>query len=243
MKKICVFTQTYGSNRQELYKYHNNDKSDLMFRNNFENLYSFHNSPDDYYQSIINNNYFSNLNNINMVRYNNMSYTESFKKTLNYLIENKFEYIIFLQDDCFNLSEGLYIEELIEFINNNSFEMLNLEKTPDDLGMDNSEIFLENNKFIVYNTSSEDFKNKGLYAFDDGAYVSSIRFILENIYDDNYFKINDIWQSEKYLNEKIKQKRIQRLTANINFYKRVNIVGPNNWDRSNNITLLNNKFN
>ena len=35
-KKICVFTQTYSNNRQELFKYHELDYLDIEFRNNFE---------------------------------------------------------------------------------------------------------------------------------------------------------------------------------------------------------------
>jgi hypothetical protein len=242
MKKICIFTQTYSDNRQELYYYHNNDKYDIIFRNNFENLYSFHNSSDEYVKHIMNNNYFAELKNLNMVRYNNISYTESFKITLNYLVKNEFDYLIFLQDDCFNLSNNMYITELVDFILKYDFDMLNLETTPIDLKLENTEIYYENNGFKVYNTSSEDFKNRGLYAFDDGAYVANINFLLNNLYDDNYFNKSDIWQSENYLNEKIKVNKIQRLTTNINFYNRINIVGPNNWDRINNLNILNDRL-
>lgn len=242
MKKICVFTQTYANNRQELYYYHNNDIVDILFRNNFENLYSFHNSSNDYTKSILENNYFSELKKLKLFRYNNISYTKSFKNTLNYFVENNFEYLIFLQDDCFNLSKSVDIEELNKFIFNNDFEMLNLETTLVDLKIENKEIFYENNDFKVYNTSSEDFKNRGWYAFDDGAYVANINFLLKYVYDNNYFNIGDIWKSENYLNEKITANKIQRLTTNVNFYNRINIVGPNNWDRINNLNILNDRL-
>lgn len=240
MKKICIFTQTYGNNRGELYKYHNLDYYDIYFRNNFDNVYCFHNSTKDFINEIVLYPYFKKIQNIDYIEYNLITYTESFKNTLIWLKNNNYDYLIFLQDDCFLINND-NLDELITFIKHNDFDMLNLEMTPKDIKIEPSVLY-KNNDFKVYNTNSNDFKNRGWFAFDDGAYVANIEFLLKEIYDDTYFGKNDIWEAENYLNQKISNKLIQRLTTNVNFYNRINIIGHNNWDRINNLEILKNKF-
>ena len=238
-KKICVFTQTYSNNRQELFKYHELDYLDIEFRNNFEfNLYSFHNSTPEYMKIINEFNYLKSLKNINIISYSNLSYTETFKNTLQGVLNLGFDYIIFLQDDCFTNDKNINIEELVNFIKNEDFDMLNLEWKGSNLNLKNEEIYYESNGFTVYNTTSDDFKNLGLYSFDDGAYVANIKFLLNELYDENYFNIGSIWSAENYLNNKINNKKIQRLTTNISLYNRYNLVGINIQDRRSSIEKL-----
>lgn len=238
-KKICVFTQTYSDNRKELFKYHELDFLDIEFRNNFEyNLYSFHNSTPEYIKIINEFNYLKNLKNINIISYTNLSYTETFKNTLQRVLNLGFDYIIFLQDDCLTNEQDINIKELVNFIKNEDFDMLNLEHKVSNLNLKEEEIYYESNGFTVYNTTSNDFKNRGLYSFDDGAYVANIKFLLNELYDENYFNIGNIWSAENYLNNKINNKKIQRLTTNISLYKRYNIVGRNIGDRNLSIEKL-----
>lgn len=159
-KKICVFTQTYSNNRSELFNYHELDKLDIDFRNNFDyNLYSFHNSDENYIKEMNNNfTYFKNLNNIEIISYKNISYTETFRQTLEKILNLGFDYLIFLQDDCFTTDKNIEIEELLKFINNEDFNMLNLETNVSMLNLKEEEIYYESNGFIVYNTNSDDFK-------------------------------------------------------------------------------------
>jgi hypothetical protein len=240
MKKICVFSQTYSNNRLELFNYHNKDKSDILFRNNFDlTLYSFHNCDKLYSNNLLDLDYFKNLSNLKTIFYDNISYTQSFKKTLDFLLENKFNYIIFLQDDC--LSNFDMNKELIEFIKNEEFNMLNLEITPQILSV-KPNIKYNKNGFEVYDTTSNDFVRDGLWAFDDGAYVANIKFLMEEIYDEIYFNKDSIWSAESYLNEKIKNKSIERLVTNIKFYHRYNILGPNCWNKSYELNELNKRF-
>lgn len=240
-KKICTFTQTYSNNRQELFYYHNKDICDINFRNQFDtNLYSFHNCSDNYVEDILKQDYFKHLKNLKIARYDNISYPKSFQYTLNWIIQNQYDYIIFLQDDC--LTYNSIDNEVIDFIKYQEFNMLNLETTPTDLNV-NKEIIYKNKNFKVYNTNSYDFVKKGLYAFDDGAYVAKVDFIVKFLYDNEYFLTTDVWNGEIYLKEKINKFPIQRLTTNKQFYKRYNILGRNNWDRNNLILQLNAKFN
>lgn len=240
MKKICVFTQTYSNNRLELFHYHNKDMSDIYFRNNFNlNFYSFHNSNIDYTNQLLNFEYFKNLHNLKVINYDNISYTESFKMTLKYLVDNGFDYLIFLQDDCLTYSD--ITKELVDFIKNEEFDMLNLENTPTHLNISNPKVLYSINNFEVYETYSSDFSKNGLYSFDDGAYVGKIDFLMKNLYDDKYFNESDIWRAEGHLSCKIGKSPIQRLTTNIKFYNRYNLIGPNS-NRKDTIDFLQKRF-
>jgi hypothetical protein len=222
---LCSFTQTYSDNRSELFYFHNKDKTDIYFRNKLDkNYFVFHNSPNEYKEKIIQNSYFNDIKNIDILSYDNICYTDSFYNTLMKIKNDGYKYMFFLQDDVFsNVNEKL-IDELLIFINNNSFEMLNIERT--NIKTEAPAIFSHDN-LKIYDTNSEDFKNKNLWSFDDGPYVANIDFLINTLYDNNYFSMQDIWTAEGYLNSKIANNKIQRLSTNFQFFERYAIVGRN----------------
>lgn len=241
-KKIAIFTQTYSNSRKELYEYHNLDINDINFRNNFDiNIYSFHNSSEQYQSEIKSSSYIKSLDNIKFIEYNDMYYTQTWKKSIFYMKSIGITHIIFLQDDCFCFN-SLKINNIINFIKNEEFDMLNIECSFSDLNKKEKNIFYSNQYISIYNTNSTDFVNKGWYSFDDGPYVASIDYIESLIYDDIYYTTGDIWRAENYLNNKIKNKNIQRLTTDFPIYKRFNIIGPNNWNRINELNELKNNL-
>ena len=243
MNKICTFTQTYSNNRKELFDFHNLDENDIKFRNLFEtNFYSFHNCSDDYVNEILSSKYFKSIQNLEVLRFNNISYTETFRQFLN-LINNKFEYFVFLQDDCFTLSSEFELfENIFNYVMENNYKMLNLERNFDLLCRHFSDEIFQKNDLCVYNSNSDHFRDRGLYAFDDGPYVARVDYVLEKIYDETYFSMGEIWPAENYLNDKVNKSSIQRLTTNNPIYRRYNILGINNWNRTEEIKLLNTKF-
>jgi hypothetical protein len=117
--------------------------------------------------------------------------------------------------------------------------MLNIEA--DNINPE-AKILYSSDNLKIYDTTSDDFKNKKLWAFDDGPYVANVDFLLDVLYDKIYFSKNDIWNAEKYLNDKITNSKIQRLTCNISLFRRFGIVGPNAWNRVNELKLLNEIF-
>lgn len=123
--------------------------------------------------------------------------------------------MFFLQDDVFSLVNEKVIDELLDFVKNNTFDMLNIEVPNINI---HTSIIYSNNNIKIYNTTSDDFVNKKLWAFDDGPYVANIDFLINKIYDINYFQFYDIWKAEGYLNQKITNNKIQRLTSNISFF-------------------------
>lgn len=238
---LCSFTQTYSNNRNELFYYHNKDKTDIYFRNKLDkNYYIFHNSPHNYIKHIIiQNEYFKRIKNLDIITYNNISYTDSFFNTLKKIKQDGYKYMFFLQDDVFSLVNEKIIDELLDFVKNNTFDMLNIEVPNINI---HTPIIYSNNNIKIYNTTSDDFVNKKLWSFDDGPYVANIDFLINKIYDVNYFQFYDIWKAEGYLNQKITNNKIQRLTSNISFFERIGIVGPNAWNRNNELIKLNKMF-
>jgi hypothetical protein len=252
MNNIIIFTQTYSDDRKILFDIHNYDEQDIKFRNNFDNLYVFHNCSDSYIEEIKNSNYLKSINNIRYLKYNGINYMESFRKTMN-LIKNEYNYLMFIQDDCFTNTND-HLEEIVKFIINENYLMLNLET---ELNINN--IYYKNNDFIVYNTNSVDFSNsidnsnsyynydpsteKHYWCFDDGPYVANIDFLNNYLYDENYYNnYTNILDGEIYLMEKIKNNPIQRLTMNKYLYKRRNIVGPHVENFNSDMSYLKNRF-
>jgi hypothetical protein len=94
---IASFTQTYSNNRNILYHYHNKDNTDIYFRNKLDkNYYVFHNSSKNYQDCICQGNYLSNINNLSIISYNDISYTQTIFKTLQKCKEDGVKYCMLL---------------------------------------------------------------------------------------------------------------------------------------------------
>ena len=237
---IASFTQTYSDNRTELFEFHSKDKPDIYFRNKLDtNYYAFHNSPSEYIKNIVEYPYFKSLNKIQYIYYNDITYPKSFFETLQKLKIDGVKYMCFLQDDVFSQVGEDIIDELLFFVRNNTFDMLNLEVSFSNTGK--SPIY-SGNKLIIYETTSADFSHQKLWAFDDGPYIANIDFLLEHVYDDVYFSKGNIWDGECYINEKIYHNSIQRLSCNIGAFSRVSIVGPNPTRIESDTQLLHDRF-
>ena len=237
---IASFTQTYSNNRNILYHYHNKDSTDIYFRNKLDkNYYVFHNSPKNYTDCICQGNYLSNIKNLSIISYNDMSYTQTIFKTLQKCKEDGVKYLFFLQDDVFPLVDNNIIDELLLFIKNNSFDMLNIEVP--NIKLDAPIIYSSEN-LKIYDTTSDDFKEKKIWSFDDGPYVASLDFLMTKIYDDIFFSKNDIWSAEIYLHDRVDKNKIERLSTNLSIFKRMAIVGPNACNVGEQITFLDDRF-
>jgi hypothetical protein len=240
-KKICVFTQTYSDFREELFLYHDLDDLDIYFRNHFDlNLYSFHDVSEDMKNKLLKKSYFLNLNNLEIITYNNISYNQSWKETLMKLKSYGVEKIIFLQDDCFSISSKEKIDALIEYIKNGNFKLLSIERNIDEFKVSNKNIIYD--KLIkVYDTYTNDYEGVS-YSFDDGPYVGDLDFLIEKVYDDNYYSFGSIWSGELYLKKKMESNIIERYVTSCPSHFRFNIVGANVTFRDENLTKLNKLF-
>lgn len=225
-KKICVFTQTYGNNREELFYYHNYDHLDIYFRNSFDiNFYAFHNCDENYKNKILQNSYFNQINNLSIVDYYGIEYTQSWKLTMQKFAELGVEYVIFLQDDCFSISTKEEMDDLINYIKNENFNLLSIEQNSNKFKLDNCKITYSN--FIkVYNTTSNDYVGISYY-FDDGPFVGNVSYIEQKIYDEIYYNMGLIWSGELYLHKKIELSPVERFVTSSPSHRRFNFVGKN----------------
>lgn len=243
--KVMVFTQTYHNNRHALFGYHDKDVTDLRFRNAFDKtVYAFHNSPPEYVQDILyTHSYFQQLDNLEVIQYDHMSYPETFRRTLQKCKSEGFDYMIFLQDDVLstgacNDDDAKHLDSLIEFIHTQDFDMLHLEnyvfkfESEPDAYPTPPILYSNEDGFKVYENHTKHFEESGQWAMDDGPFVAKIDFLLD-LYDAPYFQYLDIWQAEGYINEKTKQQPFVRLTCSHKFFRRYNAVGPNSWNAVN----------
>ena len=116
MVKVASFTQTYGDKRileLLLLKY---DTIGNTFRNKCDKIiFSFHNCPSEFIikgKSILENLYSSDK--LILLEYNNISYLETIKKTLENIKNMNIDYILQIQDD----QHGINTKENIVQINN-----------------------------------------------------------------------------------------------------------------------------
>lgn len=230
MRKFCVFTQTYGDGRAEIFDYRHLDKVDIFFRNQFDlNYYSFHNSSEDYTNRIKMDRYFSLLKNVEFNSFNNIEYTHILRDhVFKYLTDNKFTHFIYLQDDVFSIKKihpEFRIKELINFIKNGDYNMIYLEKSASQIGVSEDRLIKEDNGFKTYASTSVDFLKATKWAWDDGPFVARIDWLLDKVYDSIYLDSGTIGRGEAYLNRKIKRMDIERITTNLPIYKRYSIVG------------------
>jgi len=241
-KKICAFSQTYGDDREELYEYLKNDNSSINFRNSFDlNLYSFHNSSREYIDRIKKEEYFTKLKNLKLIEFNNIEYTHTLRNVLYGLLDEGYNYIFYLQDDCFTHESHRDITDLIDFIKNEDFNMLYLES--DGYYINSDTIRFKKDTLTIYDTTTQDFFKRNGWGMDDGAYIANIKFLLTKVYDEKYFSIGSIQKAEQHLSSKFSTLNIERLTPNFKLYRRFSIVGPNaHWDESKERQMLIEKF-
>lgn len=239
MNDVCVFTQTYGNDRGEIFDWKLKDENFNWFIQQFHSILSFHNTSDEFIENVISR--YPIWDEIVTIR--GVNYTESFRKIIEYVKESNFTKFIFLQDDCFSANrDKKYYESLVDYIKNEKFDMLNLSYTLDDDGKFKTKQLNEN--FSVFENTNHDLVNsngEAFYYFDDSAFCASVDF-LDNIYDENYFQIKDIWHAEVYLHRKFKDIVIPRNCLNVEMFRNSNFIGPNSWNRENELKWLENSL-
>lgn len=234
---ICLFTQTYGNERSELFDWKLKDENLNFFIQQFDHsVLSFHNSSKEFREKTIEryNVYKQNI------AFNDISYPECFRRIYEFLKQYNFKKLIFLQDDVFSVQKDKkYYEELANYIKESDHKMINLEFYPKDIKFP---ILEEKENFKVYNTNNHDLIkiDPNYYYFDDGTYAANVDFLGE-IYDSIYFRMPDIWHAEIYTHNKMGSKIIQRLILDKPSFRRCNLLGRNN-DRQNVLKWMQQRF-
>jgi len=236
---IASLTFTYGDEREDIFKYKQKDSIDKLLRSELDyNLYIFHNSSEKYIENIRLTGYLNDFK----IKFGSISgtYPQALKIALQLLKDKGVKKLLFLQDDVFSVTsdvEQLY--DLINFVKKTDLNYLNLEQAFDDKSI---EILSKQKTFKIFNTNTDFFKQRKLWSFDDGPYYASMDFILNELYDETYFSYPDIWSAEWYLKYKFDNKNILRPVTDTTFFRRVNFLGKNDWNKESELIFLNKNF-
>jgi|MDSW01.2.fsa_nt_gb hypothetical protein len=236
--KVCVWTQTYSDRRSEIFNWREKDEYLKYFVSLFDGSFlSFHNSSALYTKNIIEN--YKAYKSIFSI--DDVTYQQSLHYIVNLIKDNGYNKILFMQDDCFSIQRDFqYYKDLADYINNQDYEMINLTMESNENIKNGKEIF---EGTTLYNTTNINLVEAGLCAwyFDDGPYVADIDLAI-SIYDSNYMQFNNIWDGEKYLNRKMSLLEIPRNVLNKRSFRNVNFIGPNDWNKENELRWLNKNF-
>jgi hypothetical protein len=231
MRASSSLTQTYGDGRLLVFKYKSWDVEDVAFRRRLgRNLLVFHGSPAPFRRAVEDGAFFRDgLFEADEVAAE-VPYPRTLERTLRRLRGEGVRTILFLQDDAFSLRAGAGFDDLHAFASAHDFPMLSLELTSREVDVAQRRVVFEGSKLRVHEASSEDFRKAGIWAMDDGPFLANLDFLLQEVYDETYFSMPDVWSAEAYLKEKVEKQPIPRWAGNVRFWWRVNLVGPNGRD-------------
>jgi hypothetical protein len=263
---IFLFTQTYGDDRGLVFDWRSKDKNLNWFVKQFHNRLSFHNSSDAFVKEITDKHHdvWDEI-----VTFRDMSYTESFKKTIDYVKEKGFSKFIFMQDDVFSTNKDIELYEiLVDFIKSRNFPMLNLSYSINPIIENDFRKAIRHRELIeprpvppmtIYEMgaslwavsctnydlmsqpATRDSGEICEYFFDDTAFCCSTEF-LDEIYDQEYFTKDRIWAAEVYLHQKFADIVIPRFCLNVGMFQNRNLCGRNTSKIKETLHWLENNF-
>jgi len=222
------FFQTY-IDRLPLLMARSEDGFFKKFTDNFDvNIISLHNVTENVRDYVKNNEIVKNKI---ILEFNNISYTQCISNLLNVLSDLKCEKFFFYQDDTFsNEIDESNFSDLIDICFNFEYEILSLFHKMSRFKEMRKEILYKTKTFNVYNTNTHDFCKTGSWSFDDSPFICDFKQ-LKNIFDDTYFSCGDIWSAEKYLNNKFRQKCMNRSITDISFFNQYAVIGNHVHDQ------------
>lgn len=231
---VSSFTQTYGENRfleLMLLKY---DVVGNAFRNKCDMIiFSFHNCSKEFVEAgtrIVTDIYPAEK--LKILEYRNISYLETIRRTLDFLKEREFDYVLQIQDDQhgINSTETIHslddIDEMFSFLVKTKPALLNIfsnEGNPKYNGIKPLEKHKEiNTTFYSYNT--KEFQKKRLYAWNDGTYFARLDF-LRGLFS---MKLpTDVWGIEFSLKYFFDKNYLIRWGCDKLYFKASNLHGKN----------------
>jgi hypothetical protein len=216
---LASFTQTYGDKRKKLHEIYSRDNQMIEFKSHFDiNYHSFHNCNQetiDYYKSI------NKVNNVEYLIFNDIGYGECIKKLKVKLKEEGCTHFFFSQDDTFGAdNEKVDYNDLLNKVTkyDKNFQLV-FKHFPEI-----KRYKIDEDGFLF--TSTREYWRFGPWAMDDSPYIATLDKVNE-IYDDHYVTIPDVWNCERYINEKYGKEKlntIKHFMAKTLFYNH-NIIG------------------
>lgn len=220
---VVSFTQTYGNNRTGLLDIASRDNKLTELKNLCDvNIFSFHNCDYKIIQHFKKNN---KVENIHILKYDSISYAQTIKEIKTYLKKLGCTHFLFLQDDVFSADNNkLNVNELINYTKEHKDNfMLNIKYNHDNVDylMKPDDI---KDTFKVFHTKTDKLKNELWSPLDDTPYICTVDMV-DEIYDEKYLTLPDVWVCEIYLKNKYSKKVIDRFITDKTLFKSYNIFG------------------
>lgn len=239
---LISFTQTYGDDRRDLFRVYERDQRLIEFKNQFDvNIYSFHNSSPETVNFFKEKN---RVNNVVLFEFDNVNYTQSFKKTLELLEDSGCTHLFFSQDDTFSDdNEDLDIPAFVDFFKGKKKNFMTCLSIPFDRvkkGIKKPKTLAQFGDHILYENHSLRYKRNGINGMTDDPYIATFD-VVKRLYNSEYFRCNDIWRAEGSLGERFNEEKIPRHILNKPIFKNYNVIGTNNWDSENLVKQLKTK--
>ena len=243
---IGSFTQTYGNDREVLWRLRSENVLDHKIRNRFKiNLFSFHNSDDDFVDRISNKYIFPYYNNQVIIKQKNNQYTDCVKNAIDLFVKNNVENFFFAQDDgfCISPSEDFLTGAFDMFFENNMKHLhLDNECKQVESCCDKNVFYSKNGLKIWYNDLSRTSDKLRQCCMNDSPFIANIDFLKKYIYDEGYFRCGRFEPAEAYIYTKIHKDPIERYQVETPLWHNINIVGPNSMKHYTHEHIVNELF-
>ena len=236
---LVSFTQTYGNDRTQLYEIYSKDEKLIEFKNLFDtNIHSFHNCHP---KTIEKYKKFNKVKNTKYLYFNNIKYPLIIRKLRGELFKLRCTHFFFSQDDTFSDNNNwIDWKEFLDYVKLYSENlMISLRWYPEYFRGDLKPLEI-NETFKIYEKTSFDFYSIGGFSMDDSPYICTMD-LFDKIYNDEYMKLDNIWEAELYLMEKFSKENIPRFITDKSLFKCYNIIGRTLGNKSRSIQELKRK--
>jgi hypothetical protein len=225
---LVSFTQTYGTGRDELFDIHFRDKKLIELKNLFDkNIYSFHNCEKSTIDKFKDLNKNDTIKNVIILIFDDENYTQTVRKWAQYIKDLGCTHFFFSQDDTFSAMGNKNIDwiEFIDYVKEHNKDFL-ISLYNDKEKLDIKGPYDYRKTFNILKSTTKDFyeSSKTPWPMDDTPYMCTIDLI-DELYDEEYFNKNNIWDAEIHLREKYGEKHIDRYITDKKLFQNYNLYG------------------
>ena len=222
---LVSFTQTYGNDRRQLLDIYSRDKKLHELKNECDvNIYSFHNSNEETVE------YFKQINpvkNTEIIRFNGLTYGQCIRELILKLNEINCTHFLFSQDDTFSKdNDDIDFKEFISFVKEFDKDFMYCFFYNPEWFENELPILKQLGNLTIYKNHSLNYSSTRHGGMNDYPYICTFD-ILKNMYSNDYFNYENVWQAEGYLTRRFVKEKITRHNGNKILFDNYNIIGKN----------------
>jgi hypothetical protein len=192
------------------------------------NIFSFNGCSDDYVEHVTENLLKPNYKNVQVLRYDGtLPYTETFRRSLQWVKDNGFTDFMFYQDDGFTVADKEVLDSVFDIYDKNDLGMLHLDNQDVRyLQTCDSEKVYHGNGVNIYYSNTTRWRDAGLSPFGDMPYIASVDVITNELYLEGYFQAGCVHKGEAWFDQRTWEKPMDRWQVDVNIAYDINCIGP-----------------